>query len=303
MYPFLKEDAQPLPKDEKKGIFRNIKALAAYKLGSTVLNGTDNIIITALFSVGNVGLVSNYVMINSAFTTILGKITDAFTASVGNLNVNTDTEKKYHVFKKIFFLCAWMFGFASVGILLLADEVVTVWVGGKYVLDYSTVVALTLSFYVSSMQYAAYAFRTTSGIFVEGRMAPIAATVLNIVLSILMGRKMGLCGVFFATSISRFFTIVVVDGMLIYRKLFNRSPLRYYGMYFAYLGLFVILFFGIGKIIGLITVCGIPGLILRILTVTLIFNAIMIAIFANTDIFRELMLSLRGIIRRKVKAG
>lgn len=299
MYPFLREPAEPVSAAERSSIFKDVKALAMYKLGSTVLNGTDNIIVTAMFSVGDVGLVSNYVMINSAFTTILGRITEAFTASIGNLNVDNDREKQYSVFKKLFFLCAWMFGFVTVGILLLASDVVTVWLGSEYVLDYNTVVALAVSFYVSSMQYSAYAFRTTSGLFVQGRFAPVLAAVLNIVLSILLARMMGLCGIFFATAISRFGTVGVVDGILIFRKRFKTNPLIYFGMYFAYAALFAVMYFGINAVISQIALGGIAGLAVKIAVVTVIFNLVMIMIFGRTSAFRELMGSLKNVINKK----
>ena len=49
-----------MDKEEKKSIFTNVRALFLYKFGSVVLNGTDNIIISALIGVIAVGLSSNY---------------------------------------------------------------------------------------------------------------------------------------------------------------------------------------------------------------------------------------------------
>jgi len=45
-----------------------------YKLGSVVLNGTDNLIISALIGVAAVGLSSNYLLVIAALGTIAGQV-------------------------------------------------------------------------------------------------------------------------------------------------------------------------------------------------------------------------------------
>ena len=83
MYPYLKNsNPVPLSKSETKSIFADVKALAIYKFGSVILNGTDNILISMLLSVRDVGLASNYTLLMNSANSILGKLIDAFTASV-----------------------------------------------------------------------------------------------------------------------------------------------------------------------------------------------------------------------------
>ena len=46
MYPYLKEKTkEKLPEEERKDIFRNIKAMLMHKLGNVVVNNTDNLLI------------------------------------------------------------------------------------------------------------------------------------------------------------------------------------------------------------------------------------------------------------------
>ena len=45
LYPFLKEkETKPLNKEDRKGIFQNIKAMMMHKLGEVVINNTDNLL-------------------------------------------------------------------------------------------------------------------------------------------------------------------------------------------------------------------------------------------------------------------
>ena len=299
MYPELREKAQPLPKNERQSIFANVRALALYKIGSTVLNGTDSILVSAMFSVGDVGLVSNYLMLNHSFSTILGKVTESFTASIGNLNVTGDTEQKYRVFREIFFLCAWLFGFVSIGMMLLAEQVVTAIFGAEYKISLTVQLALVVSFYVSSMQYAAFSYRTTTGLFRNVRAAPACAAMLNIALSIFLGKRIGLSGIYFATAISRFCTITVTDGCLVYRKVFAKNPLRYFAGYFGFAGLFVAIYFVIKQALILAPIGGIGGIIVKILLVTLLYHAIMLCLFFKTHEFQDLFQRGRRLLFRR----
>ena len=305
MYPYLKEKAEPLPKEESKRIFRNVKDLALYKFGSAVLNGTDNLIISSMFSVVFVGLASNYVMILNMFTNVLSKITNSFTASVGNLNAVSDSDKQYEVFHKLFFLTVWMFGFASYGMMLFFNDVIGLWLGQDYLLDMLTVFSLVLSFYVSSVQFATYTFRTTLGLFHQGRFAPAVASVVNIGSSILLAWLIGLSGVFFATAISRFFVITLVDVILIYKYGFKKNPREYFLMYLGYL-VMIAGIYGITELLfAFLPLSGFFGLLIKMVIATVIFNGIFFIAFGRTRMFREIkasFLALAGKRRSKRKA-
>lgn len=105
-----------------------------YSVGSVILNGTDNILISMLLSVRDVGLASNYTLLMNSANSILGKIIDAFTASVGNLNTESNPKKQYDVFKKIMFISSWIYGFATIGIYLVSRDFIIAWIGEDYLL-------------------------------------------------------------------------------------------------------------------------------------------------------------------------
>lgn len=193
MYPFLKEGkTKSLEKEEQSSIFANVKALFLYKFGSVVLNGTDNIIISAIIGTIAVGLNSNYVLIISAITAIVGQIMNGFTASVGNLNAVGSNESKERAFNKIFFVSAWMYGFCAVGLYLFLNKLIVLWIGEAFIFSDLVVFAIVLHFYVNSVHFAAYTYRVTMGLFIQGRWAPLAAAIINIVLSFWLGSTIGI---------------------------------------------------------------------------------------------------------------
>lgn len=236
MYPELKNtDNEELPLEEKKMITRNIKSLIIYKIGGVALNGTDNLIISKYLGLAVGGIYSNYQLLVNAVTEIVGQITGSFTASIGNLNSIADKEKKEKVFYKILYFTYLLFGICSISLLNILNDVVYIWLGEKYVLSFFTVLMIVGHFYVNGVQYASFSYRNTLGLFKEAKLGPIIATILNIVLSIILAKKIGLSGIFMATIIARFLSYGIIDPIVVYKTEFKKSSKIYYFKYFIYL--------------------------------------------------------------------
>lgn len=298
LYPYLKQKSAPLDKDESHNIFKNVRALAMYKFGSVILNGTDNILVSALVGVTEVGLVSNYVLLNTSCNSILSKITDAFTASVGNLNVIGDDQKKYDTFNKLFFITAWLYGFASVGLITVTTPFITSWIGTEYLLDNVTAIAIVTGFYVHGVHSVAYTYRTTLGFFVQSRYIALWSAALNIILSVVLCKWIGLAGIFIATPISRIFGVGITDPILIYKKAFRKNPIIYYIKYAGYILLFLTIGGTCSFVVNHISIAGWFGVVIQVVVVTFIFNSMMIAIFCRTSMFKSLIEHLKYVLKR-----
>lgn len=285
MYPEIKEkNIVQIPKEERNRIFANVRALFLYKLGSTVLNGTDNIIVSKIVGLKWVGYVSNYSMIIVAISSIVDQIPNAVIASVGNLNATESKEKKEHIFNVILYVCAWIYGFCAVGMFFFSSDFVSIAFGDKWRISGVVVFALALHFYVSSVSFPSYTYRTTMGYFVQGKFAPACAAVINIVLSVVLGKTIGLAGVYFATSISRFFTMGIVDPVLIFKNGFGKNPLLYYLRYFAYF----IIVSAVGALsyipLMFIPLGGLAGFIVKLVVFSVVFNLLfMLATFKTKE--------------------
>ncbi len=257
-----------------------------YKMGSVVLNGTSNIIISAMIGIAAVGYCSNYLLVIGAATSILGQIMTAFTASIGNLNAMATTERKQAVFEQLQLISVWLFGFASIGLILLCNDFIELWIGTDYLLSGYVLLAMVLHFYINGVQFAPYTYRTTMGFFVQGRFAPVVASLINIGLSIWFAKLFGLPGVFLATSIARLLTMGWVDPYMVYKLGFNQSPRKYFFKYGAYLVVIVISFLLTRYALSIINVYGWPGFFIKILICTVLTNVLFLAAFIRTKEFR-----------------
>lgn len=229
-----------LPAQEKKTIFSNIRALIIYKIGTLALNSTDNIIITAVVGLTWVGLYSNYATLVSSVSVFISILFSSLTASIGNLNAGDDTEKKLKMFRVVNMATFWVYSISSVCFMLALTPTVDLWLGNDYLIDFPTVVIISLNVYIGGMLYTPFNYRQTMGLFVYGKWRPVISALINIVVSILLGQLWGLKGVLAGTAIARLTTNVWYDPYIVYKKGFGRSPAGYFVKYILYLGLLTI---------------------------------------------------------------
>lgn len=304
MYPYLDtKNAEELTHEERKNLFKNVKSLLLYKLASVILDGTDNIIISAMIGITQVGLYSNYTLIISAITTVVAQMLSAFTASIGNLNAIGNEKQKEKIFHQLFLISVLLYGFCAGGLMLCLNPFIRVWVGEAYVLSLPTVIAILLHFYINGIQFAVYTYRTTLGLFVKGKWAPLFAAIINIILSILLAKVWGLVGIFLATSIARLVTIVWVDPYLIYKYKFKNSKVSQYAKKYIWYSIMVAL----NMIVCYFALQFVPpgktlvGILLKAILYSILSISLYGLVFFRTEELREIFERVRNMIFKKQK--
>ncbi len=234
-YPYIKEKADKLDKKIYKSIIQKVKGLFFHKIGSFVVLGTDNIIISKFLGNVMVAFYSNYYLIINAASTLLSQIFVALTASVGNLLVERNEEKSYSLFKNIMFFDFWIYSFSAIGIFICMNPFISMWVGSERLLPISVLLVLVINYYMMGMRSSIGIYKDAAGIFYEDRFIPVIESIVNIIASIILVKYFGLLGVFLGTMLSSF--VVVFFGLpyFVYKKVFKRNMLDYYRLYFKYL--------------------------------------------------------------------
>lgn len=221
-----------LSAEERVQIRKDTEALVLSRLGHVALNGTDNIIISAVVGVLWVGRLSNYTLICDSVTSVLCQITAAITGSLGNFFATEDKHAGYALFKRVEFLNFWLYGFSFIALVTLLDPFVQIWAGGRFVLGLSISIAIAINFFVAGYMNTLWVFRSTLGLFKQGKFRPILVAILNIVLSIVLGRLWGVFGVLFATFLSRAAISLWYDPLILHRYGFEVSCKPFFARYF-----------------------------------------------------------------------
>lgn len=301
MYPvFGKKSKEKLPEDEIQTIFKNVGALSLNRIAHVALNGTDSMIISAFVGIRWVGLLSNYYLVTEAITGVLTQITGAMTSSLGNFFAEEDSEDGYRLFKRVTFLNYWLYGFSFVAFATLLNPFVTVWLGKEYVLNQTIVFALSANFFVAGIMNTLWTFRSTLGLFSQGKYRPLIVAAINIVLSICLSFFWGVFGVLIATSISRVCVNLWYDPWLIHRDGFHRSVVPFFLSYLKRIVLLISITILMQLISHAVFSNGIT--ILRFIVMTCITsivpNSIMILLYHRTEEYRYFYELIKGILKR-----
>lgn len=304
-FPYILEKPKgKLSKEEIKTTAKNVYSVALYKISGTVINSTDNIILSSYISIILTGIYSNYVILTSALNTIISKIFSSFTASLGNLNVDAgdDIEKKYSIFKTISFLNFWVYGYVSVCMFVLFDPFISIWVGEEFIMNKPTEIAIVANFLIAGLQEAIGTHRAAYGLFYKGRYRPVFSVVLNIALSILfvkiMPAEYGVVAVLLGTMISNIAVSWWFDGYLVHKYAFNMKPWKYYITYWIRFGFISLLCFAFNYVCSLIQLSGVMAFVVYFVICTLGINLLFIALFFKTDEFKYLYDNGMRLIKR-----
>lgn len=283
-YPFLKKyKREHISKEERKSIFDDIKALFIYKIGGTILDGTDNIILSSFVGVVWVGKLSNYTLITGSLSMLLNQITSSVTASVGNF-IAQEKESKYEdLLNRITFVNFVFYGLSTVCIITLINPFIELWVGDQYLLDFLTAFVLGTNFYIVGMMNAVWTFRSTMGLFVYGKWRPIVSAIINVIVSIWWAKSMGLVGVLLGTTFTRLVTNVWYDPLVVYKYGLHKKPYKYFLRLILYFIIMIVVIFATEYIGDLLHISGIIEIVVKLIFSCCIFGLITVITFKKSD--------------------
>lgn len=225
-YPYIKTKIKADKKIDKKPIIENIKATFLYKIGTTVINSTDDIIVSVLFGTATLGYYSNYELIVAGVSSLLGNFNNAFIPSLGNLNAEENKTKSSNMFFNVILFYHCMAAFGGISFFLLLNDFISIWLGSEYLMEVFIVFAVSLNFYQNVVLQPMWMFRETMGLFVQIKYVMIVAAVLNIIIAILFAKPFGVAGVALSIVVAKILTLVWYDPKILFKK-FN-LPVREY---------------------------------------------------------------------------
>ncbi|MGN0343228.1 MAG: hypothetical protein ACI4DO_10595 [Roseburia sp.] len=299
-YPFMKEkNIGPLDSGTMSSIKKNTLALAFQKLGTVIVNATDNIVLSKYIGLVVVGLYSNYFSIINAINMLVSQIFSAMTASVGDFNLYVDKKEVTKVFYTTYWINFWSYGFCSIALACLLDPFIQVWLGGKYLMETSVVVLLCVNFYLNGMRQSVQNFRMAVGIYWQDKMKPVVEAAVNLVVSIILAQKLGTLGVFLGTTVSVLAVTIWWEPHTLYRYGFDAGMGKYYGKTLLYLLVTAAAGAGTYYLCGLIPGNGLLTLAGKLVVVALVPNVIFLLISCRTSEFRMFVSMLRATVSKK----
>lgn len=180
-------------------IRRRVTGLFLDRLGNVLCNSLDSIILSAFLGLLVLAKYNNYYYIMNALTTITGVVITSMVASIGNSIVNESTEKNYHDFTIFQFGFMWLISWCTVCLYVLYQPFVELWVGKDLMFSQNIMTVFCIYFFSKEMVEICFAYRQAAGLWWQDRFRPVAESVLNLTLNILLVHFLGVAGVLLST--------------------------------------------------------------------------------------------------------
>ncbi|MBR3760595.1 MAG: hypothetical protein IKK47_06375 [Ruminococcus sp.] len=221
-----------LTKEETKALFKDVFALAIYKISGVMIYSTDSIVISSFIGTAEVAIIGNFNLVINSLRTAIEQVIESTKASVGNLAATATKEKQKSIFLQMNFICFWIACFCCTCIFVLINTFIgDIWFNESYKTSIDIIIVLTANLFIAIMVYPVEAFRTANGLFIQGKYRPAIMAVMNIVLDIIFVQFWGIFGVLLATFVSRVLTQVWFDPYLVYKNVFKEKVFSYFKEY------------------------------------------------------------------------
>ncbi|CAZ97906.1 lipopolysaccharide biosynthesis protein [Zobellia galactanivorans] len=201
-------------------LIKKIKQISLHKLGTFISNGTDNILIFSFINVETVAFFGNYQLIILNFATLLNKFFSGTNASVGNLVAEKNENSIKQVFWELMSFRFFIAGIVTIGIVTLVNPFIILWLGEKYVLSEVTVAFFALNFFILQVRQPVDVFKQAYGLYSD-TWAPVAQSIINLGMSLLLVNKFELTGVLMGTSCSLIIIIMFWRPYFLFTKAFH----------------------------------------------------------------------------------
>lgn len=287
-FPFIKLKRE-LPKEDKKDIFSNLKSVFIYKISSTLINSTTNVIISSLVGTITVGYYSNYTTIINMISGYVTTSFTSFTSSLGNLIVKDSKEKQFNVFQEVQTISAWFCIVISSCVYVLINDFIEIWIGSGFLLDEYTVLAIGVNFFLTCVLNPIWVFREAAGVYRKTKYIMLICAFLNIGLALLFGHLWGLCGILFAGAVAKLLTYIWYEPIILFRDFFDHSPIKFFGSLIFITAVTAAVSALLYFVRSMIPVSGILGFIVKGICCFAISNIIFIAIYFRNKNFRKLL--------------
>ena len=295
-YAFILKETGEVTREEKNTIYKNTFALLCHKIGSIVVTSTDNIILTKYVSLVATGMYSNYSTIVLAITNIANRVFSGILPSVTNYTISNEKQETYQLFKRILFGNLWISSFTTVCLYVLLNPFIELWLDESFLFEGSVVAAICLQHYLSVSRLTANIFVNSTGLFSRDKIRPLIESTINLTVSIVLVKKIGIVGVFVGTCVSGMLTYYWREPYLVFKNFFGKGIGRYWAAQGAWLVLTLVICWGLASICALLPNT-LFAFVVKMLIAGLGSNAIILLCTFWTDEWKYFL----GLVMRKIK--
>ena len=207
--------------------WQKTKELIPHKIGTLVANNIDVLIISKYIGLAQVVTYTSYMYIINTLVTIFSKLSTASSAGIGNLLV-VDKKQCYNRFLEynsfVFFLATII----CVPLYFAISPFVSIFYGESYVVNNITCLLFVFLVFYNIIRTIFNTFVTASGLFKETIICVFLEIVINLPLSLILIKHMGITGVILATAIAYIISEYMIKPTILNKNIFHDKISHYY---------------------------------------------------------------------------
>lgn len=229
-YPFLHKKIDNYQLDSK--LKEQIKKLTignfSNKIGTVVVYGTDNILISIFSGIVSVGIYSNYALIVNTLISLVSKAFSGLTSTIGIMKVE-DSRQNLKKYRHMHMVNVFITIFCVGGLASLGNVFIQLWIGKNYLLPVFIVNVIIANFALEIYRRTSLTFIDAYGLSWVQRWKSIIEVIINLGLSLVFAGifKWGLLGILLGTTISVSVFPLWFEPYIVYKYGFNTKFREY----------------------------------------------------------------------------
>lgn len=288
-----------LEEDELKEINVKIKDLLTNKIGGTIINSADSIVISAFLGLTILAKYNNYFYILNSVLGVITIIFSAITASIGNSIITERKEKNLDDFFVFSFIISWLSCVTSACLIGLYQPFMEVWVGVNNMFTNNIMICFVIYYHVQVINRIFVTYKDAAGIWHEDRFRPLVVSIANLTLNLLTVNIWGIYGVLLSTIAT---TLLIGMPWLLktlFSTLFDGKCIGYLKQMLLYQMVTVISVLLVYFLNKIMPIKGLCALLVGACISVVVPNIILIVVFRKSQIFNRTILFAEKFIGKK----
>ncbi len=268
-------------------LLKNVKNLFGHKLSIVVTNSVDTIVISSFLGLNMVTVYNNYYYLMSAVFGILDIVYQGILAGIGNSLISETLQKNEKDFYNFVFLNSWLIGFCTICYLCLFQPFIALWVGEINKLHFSSVILLSIYFYVLKIRQIILLYKDASGLWEVDKFKPYVEIITNLALNILLVQLIGINGIIISTIVSILFVSIPWETAKTLKSVFNTDSSKYIKDSLLYLLVTIVNAVIVYATCNMVNISGLFGIIIKGIICIFLSNLIYCACYFCNGHFKS----------------
>ena len=208
-------------------MLKNVKHLFVNTLGTVLTNNIDIIIISKFIGLSHVVVYSTYNYFVEALKQFIDKISGATLSGIGDLLLE-DKEHSIKIFNEFNGLMFFLATVICIPFYFVINQFINLWYQNKVETSAMFAILFTIILFYQIIRTPLKVFTLSSGKFKEIKLFVILEIIINLSLSLILVKPLGISGVLIGTVISLLIADFMTKPFVIFNKILESKPYKYY---------------------------------------------------------------------------